>query len=205
MRLIASIITISIVGTCADWGAVIAQSSTSEPAKYSCRAARNLAVVGAWAEDGVLIVERAQEQECRFSINGAPAGTPPLQDIREAWATIRRPGLATRASFPDALLAMALSAASPFAEVAPGISDVIKSNSGELLNCFGARDAGQPFERSAPSFTCRTTQRSSSGVLRVEGSPGVEFSAQAPQTQIAIRGTSTVHYLFLPVVRVAAR
>lgn len=176
-----------------------AQSQT--PTRYMCRAAKNLAVVGAWDRDGVLVVERNQDQECRFSINGAPAGTPPLGQVLEGWEFIRRTGWTSSATFPVSPLAFALSAASPYESIAPGLSDVITKSGGALLNCFGARDAGAAFEISSGDVVCRMVRGPARGILRVEGSAGVEFAGSSPQLQLGIRATNTVHYLFLPSPR----
>jgi hypothetical protein len=189
---VGAIVSSIIVALGADVGA---QSRT--PTRYICRAAKNLAVVGAWDGDGVLVVERAHDQECRFSVNGAPAGTPPVDRVVAAWNFIRGAGWTSSASFPVEALAYALSAAAPFETIAPGLSDAIAKNDKIISTCFASSDSGRQFQDSSPDVICKTSREPQRGIIRVEGSPGVEFSAP-PGIQLGIRAASTVHYLFLP-------
>jgi hypothetical protein len=177
---------------------VDACAQTRNPTRFVCHAAKNLAVVGAWDGDGVLVVERVQDQECRFSINGTPAGTPPLERVVAGWDFIRNGGFASSANFPVEPLAYALSAAAPYESLAPGLREDISKNSGTLLNCFGARDAGTSFEYTSANFTCKVISQPQGGLLRVEGSVGVEYLV-GPGIQLAIRAANTVHYLFMPL------
>jgi hypothetical protein len=177
-----------------------AWGQSRNPTRFSCRAAKNLAVVGAWDGDGVLVVERTQDQECRFSINGAPAGTPPLDRVTQGWNFISRGGFSTSASLPVEPLAYALSAAAPYETIAPGLQAAISKNATALLNCFGARDTGRPFEVSSGDLICKVVNEPTGGLLQVNGSPGVEFFARAG-IQLGIRAENTVHYLFMPMPR----
>jgi hypothetical protein len=106
--------------------AATAQAQNRSPARYTCVAAKKLAVVGAWARDGVLIVERPHDQECRFSINGAPAGAPPLDRVVAGWELIAHGGWTLDARFPVDELGNALSAASPYDTIAPGLTEAIQ-------------------------------------------------------------------------------
>jgi hypothetical protein len=175
-----------------------AQAQNRSPTRYTCVAAKKQAVVGAWDRDGVLIVERPHDQECRFSINGAPAGTPPLERVVAGWELIARGGWTASATFPLDALGNALSAATPYETIAPGLSDAIEKNVNLLFGCFGARDARQAFAASTPDMTCRITPPADRGVLQVRSSPGIEFSTGSAQLQLAMTGRDTIHYLFLP-------
>jgi hypothetical protein len=190
-------LTVSVC--CIVQGSVLeAWAQSRYPTRFTCRAAKNLSVVGAWDGDGVLVVERTQDQECRFSINGAPAGTPPLDRVMQGWDFVSRGGWSGSASLPVEPLAYALSAAAPYESVAPGLQAALAKNAGELLNCFGARDSGRSFEVASADLTCTVVNETKRGLLRLEGSPGVEYSVRSG-IQLAIRATNTVHYLFLPM------
>jgi len=175
-----------------------AEAQSRYPTRFTCKAAKNLSVVGAWDGDGVLVVERVRDQECRFSINGAPAGTPPLERVMQGWDFVSKGGWSSNASLPVEPLAYALSAAAPYETVAPGLQAVLSKNASALLNCFGARDSGKSYEVASDDLTCTVVNDNKRGLLRVEGSPGVEYSVKSG-IQLAVRATNTVHYLFLPM------
>jgi hypothetical protein len=90
------------------------------------------------------------------------------------------------------------SATAPYETIAPGLEAAISKDASDLLNCFGARDTGRPFEVASGDLVCKVVNEPARGLLRVEGSAGVEFFAR-PGIQLGIRAANTVHYLFMPM------
>lgn len=59
-------------------------------ATYSCGAVDKEAVAGAYLADIVVVTEISDQKRCRFSINGAPSGSPPLDLLADAWRSMLR-------------------------------------------------------------------------------------------------------------------
>src|SRR5438105_1452389 len=70
---------------------VIFSIANAEAGRFTCKAAQNLARVAALDRDAVVVDPDEVKKECRFSINGEPAGSPPRGAIVEA-ANLMRVG-----------------------------------------------------------------------------------------------------------------
>ena len=68
------------------------------------------------------------------------------------------------------------SATAPYETIAPGLEAAISKNASDLLNCFGARGTGRPFEVASGDLVCKVVNEPARGLLRVEGSAGVSSS-----------------------------
>jgi hypothetical protein len=109
---------------------------------------------------------------------------------------VLRPEGTTAASFPVAL-ALVLGSAAP-GDAAAGLKPAMEKNAAQLRNCFLARARREPFQFSAADVVCVSAREPFKGVMKVEGSLGVEFETAAPYLRLGARGGNTAHYLFIP-------
>ncbi len=110
---------------------------------YRCEASPKIAAIGVSDNASVSITEDYQNQECRFSVNGEPVGSPPREMVIGAQNTLRAGG---GKNIKDNLnqLGLAILASSPLPAVPPDLSVMLQSNADALQKCFDALAAGKP-------------------------------------------------------------
>ena len=184
------------LGTSSLWAQ--GQGQARSPTSTSCTAAKRLSVVRAWSTDRINVAENIPQQECRFTVNDAPAGGG-AQDAAQtlkAWESLLRPPVAAAGSFPSEL-GFVLGSAAP-GDTAAALKPVLEKNGVQLRTCFAARASREPFQLSSADVVCVSSREGFKGVVRVEGSMGVEFETAAPHLRFGVRGATTAHYLFIP-------
>src|ERR1051326_694229 len=68
---------------------VLLPAPQANAGRFTCKAAQNLARVAALDRDLVVVDPDDVKKECRFSVNGEPAGSPPRGLIAEAVTLLR--------------------------------------------------------------------------------------------------------------------
>src|SRR6266545_3617040 len=79
--------------TFAALAALLVVAATAEAARYSCKAAKDLSKLGVSDNATVVVDADDAKQECRFSVNGEPAGSPPRDAVIKALGVLQ-PGTA---------------------------------------------------------------------------------------------------------------
>lgn len=110
---------------------------------YRCEASPKIASIGVSDNASVSITEDYQNQECRFSVNGEPVGSPPRDMVIGAQNTLRAGGGKDIKSSLNQL-GLAILASSPLPTVPDELTAALQMNVDALQKCFDALAAGRP-------------------------------------------------------------
>jgi hypothetical protein len=175
-----------------------AQTAARTPTSTSCTAAKRLSVVRAWSTDRIVVAENIPQQECRFTVNDAPASAAATPRTMKAWSAVLQWN--TGSQFPVEELAVVLGSASG-EDTSAALLPALAQNAAQLRTCFAARTQRERFQFESAAVVCVSSREPFQGVIKVEGSPGVEFATGSPHLRLGIKGATTAFYLFLPAVQ----
>ncbi len=166
--------------------------------KYTCTAVDSLAKVGVYRGNEVGVEEDTDDDECRFSINGATTDSPPLNLVLEGLNAIRVNArmiefLENKDVMPLAYLLLAPSQQdSPTGE----LISVLQNNLNELRNCFEAFEYGKiGFDATRSDMHCRVIAPGDSS----SSFGGISTVITIPQLQLRIAQGNRNLYLFVPI------
>ena len=177
-------------------------ASAAEAAKYTCKAAKELARLGARDSDTVVVDPDDAKRECRFSVNGEPAANPPRGAVIQGLNVLRSGGASVELSKKNVdWLAPLLLAASRDTDVSSSLRQQLLASAGELAKCFAA------LEKSSKEVTafvnkdifCRVLP--SGGEVNFDGAHRVEVQSEIPHLVIGVRRRNDASFLFVPFDR----
>jgi hypothetical protein len=172
--------------------------------RFTCKAAQNLARVAALDRDAVVVEPDETRRECRFSINGEPAGSPPRPLIIEAANLLRsgRPSEELMEKNSADWLAFLLLAASTDTTIDDRFRQQLLANRNALGECFRALEGNTSdittFVSEDRSVFCRAARRGGdkfdfAGRFSVEVVSGVAYLA------VGVLRSESASYLFVPI------
>lgn len=116
---------------------VMLAATSAEAETFACHAATNKAKVGIRSGSEVGITADYRNQECRFSVNGAPVGSPPEKDVMAGLELVRNGDMSRVIQKGDVMpLAMILLSSSSDIEAPQELVSVLKAKAGPLAQCF---------------------------------------------------------------------
>jgi hypothetical protein len=175
-------------------GAVAACCGSAQGATYDCEAADKLSKIGVSSSSSVSITADSRKRECRFSINGVAAGSPPQDQIDRA-ITIQRSGAFASSSIgreESRAIATLLVTAAAETSVPESLVGFIEQNQGPLRNCFAK--AGSREKLGAPgnfSGECGGTAEPTTVAL-----PRIRASLSAGVNWLYVTDGSVTHAFF---------
>ena len=111
--------------------------------KFQCRAATKISRLGAPSATTVSITADEDERECRFSIAGESAGSPPQDELTNALQGFRSGVVARELERGDSnSLAFLLLAAAAETSIPSDLRDLLRENSKDLMRCFERAKSG---------------------------------------------------------------
>ncbi len=179
-----------------------AMASAAEAAKYTCKAAKELARLGARDSDTVVVDPDDAKKECRFSVNGEPAASPPRGAVIQG-LNVLRSGVASVELAKNNVdwLAALLLAASRDTAVSSSLRQQISASAGQLAKCFDALE--KSFKDFAPfvdkDIFCRVLP--SGGEVSFDGANRVEVQSTISHLVIGVRRQKDASFLFIPFDR----
>lgn len=179
--------------------------SDAMAARYTCKAARDLARLGARDWDTVVVTPDDDKKECRFSVNGEPAGSPPRDSVIASINVIRRGEAVQRLIQKDVgWLGTLLMAASPETELPKEIFQLLSMHREPLEGCFRALTDNKP--GSLPRFVDNNNRprlfcNVASGNERTVGfgdALNVNVESTIPFLVVGVRNGGRASLLFVP-------
>jgi hypothetical protein len=172
---------------------------------YHCDAAEREAIVGAFKNRKVAAYSNYEDEECRFSIDGAPVGSPPLGVILSGLDAIDRGEMSgIIASDGVELLANVMMAAAPVSSAPSEVVDLLEEFVDSVIECFKALEAQEVVGDVivAENLLCRVAVPTSEPFdlfpAREAGRQGVRVVGQQPQLQLAVASDKSEYFLFVP-------
>jgi hypothetical protein len=189
--------------------ALIATATTANAKTYRCEASPKRALLGLSAFLAVSITEDTSNQECRFSVNGEPVGSPPRALVIGAY-NVFRSGEAARGAAKWDTFAYSLLASSPGDSVPGRLRDLLEKYSGELTKCVSSLAGGQPGTYVSDSeLVCRVERGDGDTQTIGFGGGGIQVRPTTPndppQLVLGYNGGTLRHYLFIPMTYVTGR
>jgi hypothetical protein len=178
-------------------------NSSGQAGRFTCKAAQNLARVAALDRDAVIVEPDESKKECRFSINGEPAGSPPRELIIEAANLLRsgKPSEALEKSSVD-WLSFLLLAASTDTTVDDSFRQQLFANKNALAGCFKALEANAfdipAFNSEDRTVFCRGAPRGGAN-FGFAGRFQVEVVSAVPYLVVGAMRKESASYLFVPL------
>lgn len=176
-------------------------ASVAEAAQYLCKAVTKVSKLGTHDDDTVIVDPDDANQECRFSINGEPAGSPPRADLVAARNTLRAGQAAAELRNGNfQWLALMLLAASRETQVPDPFAAQLKSEVDQLAQCMTAlenSDSKFSYDNQKNVF-CRA-QPPGLAVFEFNGQHRVEVESNAPYYVVGVDRDDDASYLFIPV------
>ena len=113
-------------------------------ATYECYASEKIAKLGVSSSSSVSITADSGKRECRFSVNGVAAGSPPEDQIRAAFEELRK-GRFASGDFSQGkaqVFATLLATASPATEVPSNLVEFLRKNDRAVERCLSKHMEG---------------------------------------------------------------
>ena len=183
-----------------------ARANGSETTTYHCDAAEREAIVGTFKARKVAAYLNYEDEECRFSIDGAPVGSPPLELILSGLNAIDDGAMSgIIASDGVELLANVMMAAAPVSSALSEVVAVLEEHTGDITNCFKALEAqdivGDVIRAVADSSPIAVPTSEPFDLLpaREAERQGLRVVGQQPQLQLAVASGNSEYFLFVPV------
>lgn len=108
-----------------------------EAETFTCDAATNKAKVGIRSGNEVGVTADYNNHECRFSVNGAPVGSPPEKDVMLGLEHVRNGTMSGVIQKGDVMpLAMILLSSSSDTRAPADLVSMLKTKAGPLAQCF---------------------------------------------------------------------
>jgi hypothetical protein len=174
---------------------ILTQVAVAE--RYTCTAAKEIAKVGVHRGNEVGVVEDNQHRECRFSVNGAPTGSPPIELVFEGLNAIITGQIIVMLQQGNVgALANLLLAPSRLDSPSDELITNLRFNSKALADCFDAhRGSRIGFTTQGTGMNCRIA--SPGNDFRQLG--GITAEITFPQLQLFIDAKEINLYLFVPL------
>ncbi|MGH6900098.1 MAG: hypothetical protein ACREJ5_26690 [Geminicoccaceae bacterium] len=173
---------------------------------YYCDAAEREAIVGAFKTRKVAAYLNYEDAECRFSIDGAPVGSPPLEVILSGLDAIDGGEMSgIIASDGVELLANVMMAAAPVSSAPSEVVDLLEEFVDSVTECFKALEAQEVVGDviAAENLLCRVAVPTGEPFdlfpAREAGRQGLRVVGQQPQLQLAVAFDNSEYFLFVPV------
>jgi hypothetical protein len=182
---------------------LMSMSSNAYAGRFTCKAAQNLARVAALDRDAVIVEPDETKKECRFSINGEPAGSPPRALIVEAANLLRfgKPSEELTEKNNSDWLGFLLLAASTDTTIDDSFRQQLRANSKQLANCFRALEANTfdvpAFRNENGSLFCSGAPRGGAK-FELAGKFLVEVESAVPFLVVGAMHKESASYLFVP-------
>lgn len=182
---------------------VVLASPDAHAGRFTCKAAQNLARVAAPDRDAVVVEPDETRKECRFSINGEPAGSPPRELIFAAVNLLRfgKPAEQLAEKTDTDWLAFLLLAASTDITIDDSFRKQLFENRNGLAGCFKAFETNAievpAFNSERKDLFCR---RASGGGASFDfgGRFSVEVVSVSPFLVVGAMRKNSASYLFVP-------
>jgi hypothetical protein len=111
--------------------------------KFQCRAVNKISRLGAPSGTTVSITADEDERECRFSIAGESAGSPPQEQLNNALVGFRSGVVARELERGESdSLAFLLLAAAAETSIPADLKELLRENSKDLTRCFERAKSG---------------------------------------------------------------
>ena len=187
--------------------ALLVAATPAEGARYTCKAAKDLSKLGVSDNATVVVDPDDAKRECRFSVNGEPAGSPPRDAIIKALGVLQPGTAVARLQENDVeWLGLLLLAASRDTAVSSTLRERLKANAAPLAKCLSGF-AVNPRQVSAvadSNVVCRVL--ASGEQIDFGGQHAVVMESEAPHLVIGVRRSpSEASFLFIPDIRLRPR
>jgi hypothetical protein len=183
-------------------------TTAAEAARFTCKAARDLARLAARDSDYVVVDPDDVRKECRFSVNGEPAGSPPRGAIIASLNVLRAGGAATELGRTDGVnidwLGLVLLAASGETGISPAFRDTLISSRDLLRDCFARLEgniAEGPVRFSNNRNVLCGPLPPGGGEIGFGGGSVVEFQSEGRYFTVGAKRGDNASYLFIPFGR----
>lgn len=162
--------------------------------KFQCRAVAKLSRLGAPSGTTVSITADEDERECRFSVSGESAGSPPQDAISNALQGYKSGVVAREFERGEAdSLAYLLLAAGQETSIPADLRDLLRENSKELKRCFERAKSGDSAFEMINTKGLRCGKAASGKPF--EAGP-VLLEAQRPRFYVVVRRGAKTHAVF---------
>ncbi len=141
---------------------------------YECKAVDEISMLGISPRAAVSISADEEENECKFSVNGAKVGSPPQQQISEAFNRNLFEGRQLFSGQFDATGIAAMMLAAGPDDTTDAVSAILDASESEILTCISNLQARTPGSADGPSVN-EFASGDGSGICAVVGSGGFEF------------------------------
>lgn len=148
-------------------------ASTSVAKTYECEAVDSIAKLGISPVSAVTVSADEDADECKFSVNGAKVGSPPQEQISEAFERLLNSRLIFSDQFDTNGIAALLLAAGPD-DTTDSLASLLADVEQPLVDCIGDLNTRDIGSTSGP-FVKDFSLNGGSGVCAVLGSGEFEF------------------------------
>jgi hypothetical protein len=182
---------------------MVLTSPDAHAGRFTCKAAQNLARVAALDRDAVVVEPDEAKKECRFSINGEPAGSPPRELIAAAANLLRlgKPSEELTEKKNSDWLAFLLLAASTDTTIDDSFRQRLLDDRSALAGCFKALEANAldvpAFNSEDRSLFCRGVP-GGGAKFDFNGRFSVEVVSAVPFLVVGAMRKDNASYLFVP-------
>jgi hypothetical protein len=175
--------------------------STARADVYSCTAAKERAKTGVHPGNAVATTSDVAKKECRFSVNGASTGSPPLDRVFGAFNLVIGKSMTPRLATGDVTsLAYLLISASAETEPPGDLLGILRRRDKSLALCFEEFEKGVREKAwiDDDNLLCRAMGKERV-LVRLRGADhGIEVASGTELLVVGVAHRGAHHFLFVP-------